>query len=176
MIRFWGYNSVFLDLIQNLSRTLVLGFIWRIPQIEFLKALRHQQYTNWYNNRTILIVWQGTSCQGLRKWRGELENPKSIISFHKWNHEVTNDVLVKIDNSSQISWEVATNKLASFRSISKFLSEIVKIDCAPEKVIDFAVQRREESECHLKHGRAQPRTHWSRVANASGTSWIFDHG
>ena len=72
-----------------------------------------------YNNRTILIVWRGTSCQGLRKWRGGLENLKSIFSFRKWNHEVTNEVLVKIDNFSQISWEVAANKLTSFRFISK---------------------------------------------------------
>ena len=115
MIEFWGYNSLLLDLIQNYFS----HFGFRI----YLKNSADwviYKLVGKYNNRTILIVWRGTSCQGLRKWRGGLENPKSIFSFHKWNHEVTNDVLVKIDNFSQIRWVVATNKLTYFRSISKW--------------------------------------------------------
>ena len=123
MIRFWGYNSVFLDLIQNYFSH--FGFrIYLMNSADWvsegIKTPAIYKLVGKYNNRTILIVWRGTSCQGLRKWRGGLENPKSIFSFHKWNHEVTNDVLVKIDNFSQMSWEVATKKLTSFRSISKW--------------------------------------------------------
>ena len=109
--------------------------------------------------------------------------------------KVTNDVLVKIVNFPQISWEVATKKLTYFRSISKWsqcsnqrLSKVIVHLKSCLILVTTNILSREVARFHCRSTQGRVRMSfkarkspgsnpcWSHVCQASDTSWIFEHG